>query len=444
MDPFAKLFDDYPLTHEDKHKLPAPQSPSAPASSSTFASAAHLFALPPSSAPVSSSSPAPAREKKMRRLPRDIIKKGEYGPEYEEWRRKQEEEERRAAEAVLRGPEETSAPVMVPAKTGPSKKKREGGPPRGSRIKVEVVERGVPKKQWFLIKWMAEEDKTSEDDAIVLFEEDLKLSNEVWSLSLTHRKPRGSTHCQRESKIGRFFAAYVKLDGSVRFFSFFFRSFFFNSFQVLCRSSTVLIGPKVMIRAEVKGLQLLCKYRMEKKEEMSSWDWIGVFHSTQEENYADYVTWIYVDVANEVVTLETPVTPGDYVCCYFSAAKKYCPMAFSNFVTVPDANELFLSSGDVGQFKPGSKISFSVNIKSHSRESGDWVGLYKYHEHKKHLYLASAVVGKAPSGELMIPEMFSAECATGFVLRYVSLNASPLSSGTVITTSAPFQIGIKQ
>lgn len=50
---------------------------------------------------------------------------------------------------------------------------------KANRIKIELVERGVPKKQWFLIKWMIEEDKASEGDAVVLFEEDVKSSNEV-------------------------------------------------------------------------------------------------------------------------------------------------------------------------------------------------------------------------------------------------------------------------
>lgn len=50
----------------------------------------------------------------------------------------------------------------------------------GNKIKIEIVERGVPKKQWFLIKWMVEESQASEEgDSVVLFEEDLKQSNEV-------------------------------------------------------------------------------------------------------------------------------------------------------------------------------------------------------------------------------------------------------------------------
>jgi hypothetical protein len=399
-DPFSKLFEDYPLTQADKLKAPltpssvstgsVAASPTAVAGThsvptTTFAAAAHLFTLPQQQ--------PQQQPKKIRRLPRDIIKAGEYGPEYEEWRRKEEEREeqerREAEQAALRAamPVESASHSNAPlqeqrqpqqqqtsAGTRPPRQKKPSSASAGNKMKVEVVERGVPKKQWFLIKWMVSEDKTSEEgDAVVLFEEDLKVSREVWSLALVHRKPRGSTHCQKDSKIGRYFAAYVRPDGSV-----------------LCRSSTVLIGPKVLIRAELKGNAVAAKYRIDPKD-MSSWDWIGVFFSTQEENYTDYVTWCYVDTGADIVALERPVTPGDYVVCYFSSQKKYCPMAFSNFVNVPDPNELVLEGE--GVHEPGGKVTASINIKSHSRDPNDWIGLYKYHEHKKHLFLARYATG---------------------------------------------------
>ncbi len=66
---------------------------------------------------------------------------------------------------------------------------------------------------------------------------------------MAHRKPRGSTHCHRDSKIGRFFAAYLRPDGTV-----------------LCRSPTVLIGPKVQIKAEVKANLVHVRYRIESEQ----------------------------------------------------------------------------------------------------------------------------------------------------------------------------------
>ncbi len=44
------------------------------------------------------------------------------------------------------------------------------------------------------------------------------------------------------------------------------------------------------------------------------------------------------------------------------------------------------------------------------------------------------------SVELPIPVPFTEECPTGFVLRYISTNAAPLTGGAAITSSAPFQI----
>jgi hypothetical protein len=68
-------------------------------------------------------------------------------------------------------------------------------------------------------------------------------------------------------------------------------------------------------------------------------------------------------------------------------------MAFSNFINFPDANELSLVGGAV-EVVVGSKISVSINIKSHLRDAQDWIGLFKVHQHKKHLYLAFVRVKK--------------------------------------------------
>jgi hypothetical protein len=112
-DPFSKLFDDYPLMQGAVPRPPSSSSTSTSFAPSTnsLASAASLFALP-------SSTPVKATEnKKIRRLPRDIIKKGTYGPEYEKWREEQdriEEEERLRA---LNPPASPSSAVPVAGAT---------------------------------------------------------------------------------------------------------------------------------------------------------------------------------------------------------------------------------------------------------------------------------------------------------------------------------------
>lgn len=65
-DPFSKLFDDYPLM---QGTAAPPKAASATSSSGSLGSVASLFALP--GTPV-----AAKTEKKIRRLPREIIKKG--------------------------------------------------------------------------------------------------------------------------------------------------------------------------------------------------------------------------------------------------------------------------------------------------------------------------------------------------------------------------------
>jgi hypothetical protein len=222
--------------------------------------------------------------------------------------------------------------------------------------------------------------------------------------------------------IGRFFASYIKKDGTI-----------------LCRSPTVLIGPKVLIKCEMKAPSLFCQFRIDKANQ-SSWDWVGLFHSTQEENYTDYVTWSYVDLSKDLVTLEAPVTPGDYVCCYFSGSKKYTPLAFSNFINLPDINSLSVTGGP---FKPGGKISVGLNISSHPRESNDWVGLYISHQYKKHLYLSSVECQRNLSVvELPIPddEALFSNLDLRFCVRYVNIHAAPLTGGAIITSSKSFEI----
>lgn len=318
----------------------------------------------------------------------------------------------------------TSSDGSAKKKSTSSRSRKERRNREPNKIRVEVVERGVPKKKWFLIKWMVEEDKAGEEDSIVLFSEDIKQSVEVWSLNLLHQKHRGSTHCIVASSvnIGRFFASYVKKDGTI-----------------LCRSPTVLIGPKVLLKSEVKGSSLFCQFRIDKADQ-SSWDWIGLFHSTQEENYTNYVTWNYIDMSKDIVTLDAPVTPGDYVCCYFSSSKKYTPVAFSNFINIPDINSLSVTGGP---FEPGGRISVGLNISSHPRDPRDWIGLYISHQYKKHMYLACIECARNLSVvELEIPEENEAfkNLDLKFCIRYVSISAAPLTGGAIITSSKPFDV----
>lgn len=153
--------------------------------------------------------PVGKETRKIRKLPRSIIKAGQYGPEYEEWKREQEELERKALEEALtplpvaNSNTSQGSAVMQPMPTPTTKKAPKKV--KTDRIRVEVVERGVPKRDWFLIKWLVKEEQAKDGDSIVLFKEEIRESNEEWSLTLHHKKSRGSTHCEIASwvKIGR-------------------------------------------------------------------------------------------------------------------------------------------------------------------------------------------------------------------------------------------------
>lgn len=411
---------------------PSPSSPSSGLQAISLASpvpsptASSGVAVLPASSLLGDTQP---KKKEIRRLPKSVIKAGEYGEEYEDWKRKQEEAERQKLADAVAGigaiGGSSSVPVVGVAASGTAghvvaRKAPAAGKPQQqgqgrNRIKMEVVERGVPVKKWLLIKWAVGEG--AENDSVCLFEEDVTMSNEVWSLALSSIKPKGSTHCAYPlQNIGRFFAAYLRENGTL-----------------VCQSRTLVIGPKVSCKAEVKERRIRCNYLIEAKEK-GSWDWVGLYVSTQR-RYQDYYTWSYVDMATDLVTFDVPVTPGEYVCCYFSAARKFCPLAFSNPVVVPDINSMFVAEAQV---KVSGALSVTFDIKSNPRDHSDWIGLFRGHEYKKHQYLAFCTGALNSNTVTLIvpPQVEPGE----YVVRYVSMSAQPLTGGAIITSSPPFQV----
>jgi hypothetical protein len=105
---------------------------------------------------------------------------------------------------------------------------------------------------------------------------------------------------------------------------------------------TVLIGPKVQIKAEVKANVVTVRYRIDDTAKsvslvvaavavavvvftvvfLKSWDWIGMYHSTQEEQYADYVTWSYIDMNADFVALEVCKKSYFFELSHFIEKKK--------------------------------------------------------------------------------------------------------------------------
>jgi hypothetical protein len=138
---------------------------------------------------------APKAKRQIRRLPKEIIKGGEYGPEYEEWRRAEDEKERLTSlkpdlltqafesEGLQQQGQQQGQQQQQQQQQKGSKSRNKGGSSSPNRIKIEVVERGVPLRKWFLIKWQVEQASES-GDSVCLFEEDVSVSNEVWSLPL--------------------------------------------------------------------------------------------------------------------------------------------------------------------------------------------------------------------------------------------------------------------
>jgi hypothetical protein len=164
---------------------------------------------------------------------------------------------------------------------------------------------------------------------------------------ISSSKPKGATHCAYPTQnIGRFFATYMRADGSI-----------------VCQSRTYLIGPKVLLKAEVKEGRVLARYKLEPGVQ-SSWDWVGLFLGANP-CFQQYETWSYVDTVKDTVALEMPVTPGEYVCCYFCSGRRYCPVAFSNFLVVPDVNSI---TTNATTYTAGASCVVTFDIKCHSRD----------------------------------------------------------------------------
>lgn len=276
---------------------------------------------------------------------------------------------------------------------------------------MQVVERGVPLKKWLLVKWSVAEG--AENDSVCVFEEDVSVSNEIWSLPLSSIKTKGTTHCAYPAQsIGRYFAAYLRENGTL-----------------VCQSRTLVVGPKVACKAEVRENKIRCTYAIEASAQ-SSWDWVGLYIASQR-CYQDYHNWNYVNMSADHVLFDLPVTPGEYVCCYFSASRKFCPLAFSNPVVVPDINSIFVKEAEVKV--NGGALTVTFNIKSNPRDHSDWVGLYRVHDYKKHQYLAYAVCElQSNTVSLTVPPQVE---PGEYVVRYISMSAQPLTGGGIITAS---------
>ncbi len=115
--------------------------------------------------PVATLVAQPPKKREIRRLPKDVLKSGDQ-EQYEEWRRKQDELDRLKAIAALEEKQQqlegafTPHAPLQPAAAGHAqhqprakRDKSSGAAPPPNRIKMEVVERGVPVRKWLLIKW---------------------------------------------------------------------------------------------------------------------------------------------------------------------------------------------------------------------------------------------------------------------------------------------------
>ncbi len=190
----------------------------------------------------------------------------------------------------------------------------------------------------------------------------------------------------------------------------------------------------VLLKSEIRDSHILCHYKIDAALQ-NGWDWIGLYVSS-EHCYQNYETWAYVDLQKNTVAIDKPVTPGEYVCAYFCSARRFIPVSFSNFVLVPDVNSLVVAEASV---KRGTSIHVTFDIKCNTRDASDWVGIYRVHDHKKHLYVAHALCENRASNQLTIAIPPTVE-AGQYVARYVSVVAAPLTGGAVVTASSPFVV----
>ena len=74
------------------------------------------------------------------------------------------------------------------------------------------------------------------------------------------------------------------------------------------------------------------------------------------------------------VSLDAPVTPDEYHCCYFMGARKYFPASHSESIVIPDINLITTTEQHIS---PGDMLHIGVDVRSSPRDSSDWIGLYK-------------------------------------------------------------------
>jgi len=221
-----------------------------------------------------------------------------------------------------------------------------------------------------------------------------------------------------------------------------FKYFVDGSYNEVCVSDVIHIGPQIVIKASLievesdeKKNEVEVTFNL-KGGELSSNDWFGLFNAS-ECNNKNYITYhkvgALVSQSTASFRFPAPRLPGDYIIKFFPNLCGYTHVARSNPLRIINKDklniELISDANTNGRIKA---IKVSWDIHSVDVNSYDYIALYKqealnnYYESFQYVDLkANCVIFEAPKE------------VTSFNLRY---HSSTLSKYVDIARSDPIQI----
>eukprot|EP01132_Coremiostelium_polycephalum_P004225 gene4225-5289_t len=176
---------------------------------------------------------------------------------------------------------------------------------------------------------------------------------------------------------------------------------FKDKYTLLQTSSSVQVGPDVVLNVHVIGDEIHVSFTVDSKDHVNTKDWIGLYTTgLRNKKYTDSQ---YVN-STGTLTFKSPRTPGIYEVRYFLYPTKYNEQSKLSFEIVDNdtvrVDNPIVSVGESG----GVAVHYTVNTVPPS--TYDWIGLFAVGEEYNKNYIESKYTNGTSDGTInfSIPE----------------------------------------
>jgi hypothetical protein len=154
-----------------------------------------------------------------------------------------------------------------------------------------------------------------------------------------------------------------------------FRFFLSGSYEDVCRSDAIHIGPQLDMQAELREAdkKIVLSYEL-KAGLLGNSDWIGFYRKDKPNK--QYTSSHYLKEPKGTIEVPMPRRPADYEFRFFPYACGYTSIATSNVATVPNKDKIIVDPiNDNSGFLARVKVTWDID--SVDMSSWDWIALYK-------------------------------------------------------------------